>query len=104
MFQYNCAIVRHLSSEFEKSLSLEIPAEPINVENAKNQHDKYESTLKSIVPRVIALPAEDKYPDCVFIEVLRRHNYIFDFTALGHLRYYWKECYYIQFKGTFSSW
>jgi len=39
-----------------------------DVNLAKDQHGLYIETLKGLVKNVIEIPADDQYPDCVFIE------------------------------------
>ncbi len=42
--------------------------EPISYERACEQHEEYLKTLKSLGLDVILLEADEKYPDCVFVE------------------------------------
>jgi dimethylargininase len=42
--------------------------EPIDVVRARAQHEQYRQVLASLGHQVIALPADDAYPDCVFVE------------------------------------
>lgn len=68
-FHYTKAVVRGVSGHFaEGSLKLGEPDEAINLTKAKEQWSNYVSALKGLGLEVIQVPAEDKYPDCVFIE------------------------------------
>ena len=68
-FHYTKAVVRGVSSHFaEGSLKLGEPEEAINLTKAKEQWSKYVSALKSLGLEVIHVPADDNFPDCVFIE------------------------------------
>ncbi|EFJ42483.1 hypothetical protein VOLCADRAFT_107179 [Volvox carteri f. nagariensis] len=67
-FHVTHALTRGLARTFEDALALEPPAEPIDVKVAYNQHEKYNELLKSIIPNVLEIPADDSCPDCVFIE------------------------------------
>lgn len=68
-FHYTKAVVRGVSSKFaEGSLKLGEPEEAINLTKANEQWSKYVSGLKDLGLEVIHVPADDKFPDCVFIE------------------------------------
>ena len=43
-------------------------AEPINVNKAKQQHAVYVSELKKLIPEVMEVPFDDRFPDQVFVE------------------------------------
>lgn len=62
------ALTRGLAKTFADAITLKAPTEPINVKIAYKQHEKYKELLRSLVPNVIELPADDDCPDCVFIE------------------------------------
>ena len=67
-FHFTKALVRGISSHFAKdSLRLEEPEEAINVTKAKEQWSNYVSALKGLGLEIIQVPADDRYPDCVFI-------------------------------------
>ena len=42
--------------------------EKVDMEKARAQHTAYVETLRTIVPNVKVLPADEKFPDCVFVE------------------------------------
>lgn len=67
-FHYQYALVRDISSSFEKSLKLEPPPTPINMNLAKQQHDHYIAVLEALIPTVIRLGGDPHHPDCNFIE------------------------------------
>lgn len=68
-FQYTKAVVRGVSSCFsEGSLKLEEPDQEISLTKAKEQWSKYVATLKGLGLEVTEIEADDKFPDCVFIE------------------------------------
>jgi dimethylargininase len=62
------AIVRQMPRSFANCLKQEVPFDPINVDLAKVQHDDYVDTLRMLVDRVVELPADERLPDCCFIE------------------------------------
>eukprot|EP00123_Amoebidium_parasiticum_P000386 comp10950_c0_seq1/m.5524 comp10950_c0_seq1/g.5524 ORF comp10950_c0_seq1/g.5524 comp10950_c0_seq1/m.5524 type:complete len:288 (-) comp10950_c0_seq1:677-1540(-) len=43
-------------------------ADPFNIERARMQQQKYIDTVRSIVPTVIEVAADEAHPDCCFIE------------------------------------
>lgn len=67
-FSYSHALVRGLSPAFEDSLKLHAPETPIDMNLAHQQHDSYTQLLRLLVPNVIELPADARYPDCCFVE------------------------------------
>ena len=42
--------------------------EKVDMAKARAQHTAYVETLRNIVPNVKVLPADEKFPDCVFVE------------------------------------
>lgn len=62
------ALVRGLASSFEHAIKMAPSAEPIIMGQAYKQQEQYVSLLKSLVDQVIELPADNKHPDCCFIE------------------------------------
>ena len=40
----------------------------MDMDLARAQHTAYVETLRKIVPNVKVIPAEEKHPDCVFVE------------------------------------
>ncbi|GFR47951.1 hypothetical protein Agub_g9755, partial [Astrephomene gubernaculifera] len=67
-FRVTHALVRGLAGTFEDALALEPPPEPIIVTLASEQHNQYTALLRSLVPKVVEISADDSCPDCVFIE------------------------------------
>lgn len=68
-FHYTKAVVRGISSHFAKdSIKLAEPDEQIDLTKAKEQWSSYVSILKDLGLEVIQVEADDKFPDCVFIE------------------------------------
>jgi dimethylargininase len=68
MFNYTHAVVRGIPDTFTQALCRTSPKEPINLDLARHQHQRYTQTLTQLVPDVIQLPADATTPDCVFIE------------------------------------
>jgi dimethylargininase len=62
------AIVRHMSANFVSALQQAPPVEPINMDLAISQHSAYVRTLRTVVPKVVELPADHNHPDCCFVE------------------------------------
>lgn len=62
------AIVRGVPDSFCNALSMTPPPQPVNLDIARLQHAAYVNILKGMVQEVIQVPADDKYPDCPFIE------------------------------------
>lgn len=63
------ALVRGLATSFANAVTMEPLANPISLELAQHQHDAYIQLLKQLLPGgVTELPADDKHPDCCFIE------------------------------------
>ncbi len=68
-FHYTKAVVRGVSSRFaEAALKLAEPDEAISLTKAKEQWTNYVAALKRSGLEVIQIEADDKFPDCVFIE------------------------------------
>jgi dimethylargininase len=68
-FQYTKAVVRNVSSRFaEGALKLEEPEEAISLAKAREQWTNYVSALKGMGLEVTEIEADDRFPDCVFIE------------------------------------
>ncbi|ORX93077.1 hypothetical protein K493DRAFT_285096 [Basidiobolus meristosporus CBS 931.73] len=62
-------VVRDLPKSFTKCVtSVDLQQDPIDWELATEQHNAYVETLKKFVPHVIAVPADEKHPDCCFVE------------------------------------
>lgn len=62
------AITRELSSTIANCELTHIEREPIDIERARAQHRCYESNLEAFGYEVLALPADDRFPDAVFVE------------------------------------
>ena len=68
-FQYTKAVVRKIPNSFpEAALRQEEPSEPIDLEKAREQWRKYVAALKELNLEVVEIPADEGFPDCVFIE------------------------------------
>lgn len=69
MFCYRHAFTRALANTFaDKALRQQQSATPIDPTKAASQHLQYEKALESLGVTLTRLPADDKYPDCVFVE------------------------------------
>lgn len=53
LFEYSHALVRPISSEFVKALSMKPPEPPVDEKLASTQHDAYVDLLRSLVTSVI---------------------------------------------------
>ncbi len=62
------ALVRSLPKSFVHALKQQAPDTPIDWALAYKQHEAYVTTLKSLIPEVLELPASEALPDCCFIE------------------------------------
>jgi dimethylargininase len=68
-FHFTKAVVRGVSSRFaEDALKLEEPEKAISLTKAKEQWTNYVEALKGLGLEIIEIEADDKSPDCVFIE------------------------------------
>ena len=68
-FQISRAIVGSLTQSFVRgSLRHEEPAEPINLELARQQHAIYVSELKKLIPIVVQVAPHESLPDLIFVE------------------------------------
>jgi len=68
-FEYKCAIVRGVSSSLPaEALRMHSDGPSIDLARARAQHDEYVRVLRSLVPSVIELPAEEGLPDACFVE------------------------------------
>ena len=52
----------------DHALRIEESAEPIDVSKAKLQHAAYVSELKKLIPQVVEVPFDERFPDQVFVE------------------------------------
>ncbi|RMD96959.1 MAG: hypothetical protein D6812_16105 [Deltaproteobacteria bacterium] len=62
------AIVRGVPETFSTALRQREPETPIDVQRAQEQHHRYVEVLRTLVDRVIEIPADDRFPDCCFVE------------------------------------
>jgi dimethylargininase len=62
------AITRDISSTMEACVLTHYMRQPIDIARAREQHAVYRECLRELGAHVIALPAEDEYPDAVFVE------------------------------------
>eukprot|EP00118_Oscarella_pearsei_P020466 m.221747 g.221747 ORF g.221747 m.221747 type:complete len:186 (+) comp39965_c0_seq2:1121-1678(+) len=66
---YTRAIVRQIPATLASAaLRREQPSSPIDLAKARSQHDHYVEVLRGLVSQLVVLPADDSYPDCVFVE------------------------------------
>lgn len=70
MFSYSHVLTRKVPSSLPFGLCQETPSEAVNLEVALQQHEAYNEALRSEIPNLIEIPADDRNPDCVFIEGL----------------------------------
>lgn len=64
-FKY--AVIRKVPSSFDSCIKADI-ASTIDVELAKAQHEAYLNVLQSLGLELLTLEADDRYPDCCFVE------------------------------------
>ena len=64
------ALTRDVSAAFERCELTHLAREPIDLRQARRQHDAYEQRLKNAGCTVVRLAADDQMPDSVFIEDL----------------------------------
>ena len=62
------AITRGVSRNIARGLVTHIERVPLDYERARAQHEQYVKLLRELGCEVVELPADDAYPDCVFIE------------------------------------
>ncbi len=62
------AIVREIPNTFQRAVSAKPPEVPIRVARAKGQHRAYVRALRDAGVKVSVLPADDRFPDCCFVE------------------------------------
>jgi dimethylargininase len=62
------AITRGVSATINDCELTHVSRTPIDVAHAREQHAAYESTLASLGCEIRRIPADDRYPDAVFIE------------------------------------
>jgi len=66
--QLKHAICRSIPDSFDRAIAQNRPASPINVQIARQQHQGYVRTLRSLGLQVTVLPGDSALPDCCFIE------------------------------------
>lgn len=62
------AITRGVSRNIAEGQVTHMERVPLDYETARAQHEQYIALLRELGCEVIELPADDAYPDCVFIE------------------------------------
>jgi dimethylargininase len=62
------ALTRQVSSTFAACELTFLERQPIEIAKAREQHRAYEACLKELGAEVISLPADESYPDGVFVE------------------------------------
>ena len=68
-FQFQRAIVGTLPNSFAtQSLRFKEPEKPVDLENARRQHSIYMSELKKVIPLVVQIPPDERFPDSVYVE------------------------------------
>ena len=67
-FDYSIALVRPLPASFLDSLKEQPPAIPLDLSIARSQHTAYIELLRQLVDEVVEVEADERYPDCCFIE------------------------------------
>jgi len=64
---YEYALVRGVPESFDSCIKPD-PAMTIDLALAAKQHDSYRSTLKELGLELVEAEADDRYPDCCFVE------------------------------------
>lgn len=68
-FHYSRAVFGSVpKSLVSNALRAEEPEEPIDYGKAIGQHNNYVLQVKKVVPRTIQIPANEEFPDMVFVE------------------------------------
>ena len=69
LFHYRKAIVSDVPDSFaEGAVRQKESVDPIDLEKARRQHGVYVSELKKLVPEVVVIEPDARYPDMVFVE------------------------------------
>jgi dimethylargininase len=68
MTQVAFALVRGVPQSFADALSAAPPELPIDVDLARTQHAAYLAALASLGLEIVALPSDERFPDCCFVE------------------------------------
>jgi dimethylargininase len=66
--RYKRAIVRGVPDTFDRCIKPHGENEPINLELAREQHASYCAALEGLGLELMRLDAEDRFPDCCFVE------------------------------------
>ena len=68
-FRYNFAVVCCIPQTFATSTSARKEGSlPVDLDKARAQHYKLIETLRKLGISVLQLPADERYPDCAFVE------------------------------------
>ena len=68
-FHYRRAVVSGVPDTFAKeAIRQKEPLDPIDLEKARRQHAVYVSELRKLVPEVVVMEPDARYPDMVFVE------------------------------------
>lgn len=62
------ALTRDVSPSIARAELTHVERVPIDYERARQQHEAYRAVLASLGCEVLSLPADEAFPDCVFIE------------------------------------
>jgi dimethylargininase len=62
------AVVRDVPGTFDRAITPGLPAEPIDVKRARQQHRRYCQVLEGLGLTLIRIEADDRFPDCCFVE------------------------------------
>jgi len=62
------AIVRGVPNTFDRAITPDEPTEPIDVERAREQHERYCEALEGLGLSLIRVAPDDRFPDCPFVE------------------------------------
>ncbi len=62
------AIVRGVPETLDKCVRTYSPSDAVNINLAKEQHELYCKALEHRNLKLVRIPAENSYPDCVFVE------------------------------------
>lgn len=62
------ALVREVPDTFDRAITPALPAEPIDVERARQQHRDYCLVLEGLGLTLVRVAADDHFPDCPFVE------------------------------------
>ena len=68
-FHYTRAVFGSLSESFvTRALRAEEPLQPIDLQKAIRDHAVYVSEVRKLVPHTVQIPADEEFPDLVFVE------------------------------------